>query len=125
TLPEVRYKEPERQFAFYRGVIQRLSALPGARSAAAAYPLPFGLGYEGRAFQIVGRPVRENEPAMQASLRLVTPEFFSTLRIPLKRGRGFTEQDTMQTERVTIIDETLAQQYWPNEDPLGQRIFRQ
>jgi predicted permease len=123
TLPGERYQEPQRQLAFYRGVIERLAAIPGVSSAAAAYPMPFGLGSESRPFQIAGRPVRENEPAMLASLRLVTPDFFSTLRIPLKRGRGFTEQDAMQTERVTIIDETLAQQYWPNDDPLGQRIF--
>jgi predicted permease len=122
TLPEAGYKEPQKQLTFYRGVIQRLRGLPGVNAAAAAYPLPFGLGSESRPFQIAGRPVRENDPAMLASLRLVTPDFFSTLRIPLKHGRAFTEQDTTQTERVTIIDETLAQQYWPNEDPLGQRI---
>ena len=125
TLPQVRYKEPQSQVAFYREVIQRLTALPGAISAAAAYPMPFGLGSEGRAFQIVGRSVRPNEPALQANVRLVTPEFFSTLRIPLKRGRGITEQDTPGAEMVTVIDESLARQYWPNEDPLGQRILRQ
>ena len=62
---------------------------------------------------------------MQADVRLVTPEFFATLGIPVKRGRVFTEQDAMKTEPVTIIDETLARQYWPNEDPLGQKITLQ
>jgi predicted permease len=122
TLPEAGYREPERQLAFFRAVIQRLGALPGVTSTAAAYPLPFGLGSESRPFQIVGRPVGQNEPAKLASLRLVTPEFFSTLRVPLLRGRGFNEQDAVQTERVTMIDQTLAQQYWPNENPLGQRV---
>jgi putative ABC transport system permease protein len=123
TLPEARYRESEGQLAFYRGVIQRLKSLPGSRSAAAAYPLPFGLGTESRPFQVVGRPIRENEPVLLAEIRSVTPEFFSTLLIPVKRGRGFTEEDTMKSERVTIIDETLAQQYWPDQDPLGQQVM--
>jgi predicted permease len=123
TLPETGYKEPARQLAFYRAVIQRLKALPGAMSAAAAYPMPFGIGYEGRPFQIVGRTVRENEPVLLAQVRSVTPEFFSTLRIPVKRGRAFTDQDAAGAPRVAIIDEALAQQYWPGEDPLGQEIL--
>ena len=82
TLPEARYQEPSGNSRSFAAVIQRLRTLPGVTSAAAAYPLPFGVGSESRPFQIVGRPVRQNEPAMLASLRLVTPEFFSTLRIP-------------------------------------------
>ncbi len=122
ALPDVRYKDPEAQLVFFRGVIQRLKELPGAKSVAAAYPMPFGMGSESRPFQIVGRPVRENDPVLLGQVRSVTPEFFSTLRIPMKRGRAFTEQDTLKSERVTVIDETLAQQYWPDQDPLGQQI---
>ena len=62
ALPEARYSSPESVPVFFREVIQRLKALPGATSAAAAYPLPFGPGYEGRAFQIVGRTARQNDP---------------------------------------------------------------
>ncbi len=125
TLPQARYKEPEKAVAFARGAIERLTALPGVKSAAIAYPLPFGQGFESRAFRIVGRPVRENDPLLLANILSVTPEFFSTLRIPLKRGRAFTEQDTQETELIAIVDETLAQQYWPNENPVGQRILLQ
>ena len=125
TLPEARYQNPDRVLAFYRGVIQRLKALPGVTSAAAAYGFPFGLGSEGRAFQIVGRPARPNEPALEAEVRLITPELFSTLRIPLKRGRAFTDQDGTQSEQVAIIDDALARQYWPNADPLGQQLILQ
>ena len=123
TLPEERYREPQRQLAFYGGVIERLRAFPGVTSAAAAYPVPFGFGSESGPFRIAERPAGENEPAMLASFRLITPEFFSSLRIPVKRGRSFTERDALETERVTIIDETLAQQYWPDEEPIGQHIF--
>ncbi len=122
TLSAAGYKEPERQVAFFRGALERLTALPGVRSAAAAYPMLFGFGSEGRPFQVAGRKVRPNEPALLASVRWVTPGFFSTLQIPVKRGRAFTDQDAMGTELVTIIDDTLARQYWPNENPLGQHI---
>ena len=125
ALPESRYKTPERQLAFYRDAIAHLAAIPGVRSAAVAYPAPFGPGYESRGFQITGRPYVPNQPLPLASVRLVTPEFFSTLRIPLKRGRGFTAQDVLSSEKVTVIDETLARQYWPNEDPLGQHVILQ
>jgi len=94
-------------------------------AAAAAYPLPFGTGSEARAFQISGRPVHPNEPAMFAQVRLVTPEFFSVLRIPLKRGRVFGEQDSTGTERLILVDETLAHRYWPDQDPVGQQVVLQ
>jgi predicted permease len=100
-----------------------LTELPGVQSAAAAYPIPFGMGMEGRAFRIAGRPIRANQPAPVAQARFVTPNFFSTLRIPIKRGRAFTDQDVAKSATVMIIDETLAQQYWPNEDPLGQHVM--
>jgi putative ABC transport system permease protein len=75
-------------------------------------------------FQIVGRAVRENEPVLLAQARSVTPEFFSSLGILVKRGRTFTEQDTAGAPRVAVIDETLAQQYWPGQDPLDQQILQ-
>jgi predicted permease len=121
TLPSARYRECERLTAFHRAVVDRLAATPGVSSAAAAYPIPF-LGSEGRGFRIVGRPVRENDPTLAASVRWVTPEFFATLGISLRRGRAFTDQDIATADRVAIIDEALPQQYWNNEDPLGQQI---
>ncbi len=125
TLPEAQYKEPGKLLGFYRTVIQQLSSVPGAKSVAVAYPLPFGMGSESRPFQIAGRPVRPNEPIPLANVAFVTPGFFSALSIPLKRGRIFTDQDTMGRELITIVDETLAARYWPNEDPVGQRILLQ
>jgi predicted permease len=123
ALPGTRYKNPVSRVVFYRSLIPRLTALPGVKSAAAAYPIPFGTGFEGRAFQIVGRPTRANEPAPIAQARFVTPDFFSTLRIPLIRGRVFTDEDSIKSAGVLIIDETLAKQYFPNEDPLGRQIM--
>lgn len=124
ALPEARYKEPSQQLAFFRDTISQMSARPDVLSAAAAYPMPFSFGSEQFPFQIVGRPVHPNEPVPVASLRWVTPGFFTTLRIPLKSGRAFTGQDSTITEPVAIIDEALAQQYWPDEDPVGRQIVQ-
>ncbi len=124
ALPEARYKDAEHVVEFYRQLIARAKTIPGATSAAISYPLPFGPGFEGRAFQIAGRPIVANQPSPQANIRLVTPEFFASLGIPLLRGRTFTEQDTVNSPAVTIIDQTLADRYWPNEDPVGQKMIR-
>jgi predicted permease len=124
ALPEARYKDAERIVGFYRQLIERAKTLPGATSAAISYPLPFGPGFEGRAFRIAGRPIVANQPSPQANIRLVTPEFFASLGIPLLRGRLFTEQDTANSQAVTIIDQTLADRYWPNQDPIGQKMIR-
>jgi putative ABC transport system permease protein len=117
----VRYGNEEKILAFYRAVLDRLRAAPGVQSAAAAYPLPFGLGYETQPFQIPGRPAAPDERALISSIRLVTPEFFATLGVPLARGRTFMAQES---EPVTVIDETLAQQYWPGQDAVGQFIIQ-
>jgi macrolide transport system ATP-binding/permease protein len=122
TLAPARYKDAASVNAFYRSALARLSAIPGVKSVALAYPVPFGEGSEGRPFQVTGRPARPNQPALLAQVRAVTPEFFAALRIPVKRGRTFTDQDALQSEKVIVIDELLAQQYWPGEDPVGQRI---
>jgi predicted permease len=124
ALPEARYKDAEHIVDFYRQLIRRAKILPGATSAAISYPLPFGPGFEGRGFRIAGRPIVANQPSPQANIRLVTPEFFTSLGIPLLQGRAFTEQDTVNSQLVTIIDQTLADRYWPNQDPIGQKMIQ-
>jgi predicted permease len=123
TLPQGPYKAADKQIAFYRAAIERLANLPGVSSAAAAIPLPFG-GQAGGAFNIEGVPPEPNAPVPQGSVRWISPAFFSTIQIPIKRGRTFTDQDVPGSLPVVVIDEKLARQYWPNEDPIGKRIRR-
>jgi predicted permease len=122
-LPESGYREPEKRIAFYRAAVERLAALPGVTSAAAGMGLPF-VGSGAAIFQIVGREARDDVPGPHGDVRWTTPGFFATLRIPLKRGRVFTDEDSAASQRVVLIDEDLARQYWPNEDPIGQQIQR-
>lgn len=122
SLPDARYHEPEKQGAFVRTVVDQLEHLPGVASAAAAMPVPFYGEDWTASFSIEGRPQLPGDPGPHGQNRYVSPGYFATLKIPLRKGRFFTEQDRAGTEPVAIIDENLARQYWPNEDPIGKRI---
>ena len=71
---------------------------------------------------IKGRPAEPNSPGPHGNVRAISPGYFAALQIPLLRGRVFVSEDRLKTEQVAVIDETLALQYWPNEDPIGQHI---
>lgn len=119
-LPDAKYADPQKA-QFFRELIPQLRSLPGVQSAAAIYPLPMGGDEIRTTFEIAGRPVpRSEEP--HASLRTVTPDYFATLRIPLLQGRDFSERDDVAATPVVIINEALARQYFPNENPIGKHI---
>ena len=122
TLPDARYKEDERQIAFFDQLLPRLRALPGVRGASAILGLPLsGLDII-ISFQVQGRPPvpPSQQPAMQ--VRVATPDYFPNIGIPLKRGRLFTDDDRAGTARVVLISETAARQFFPGENPIGRTI---
>jgi predicted permease len=99
----------------------RLTALPGVENAAAACCLPLDMGF-GLPFNIVGRP-KGNAPFTGGSGYLTASwNYFNTLKIPLLRGRIFTEQDNGAAPGVVVINEAMAKQYWPKGDPLQDRL---
>ena len=122
TLPESRYKEDAQNVAFYDQLMPRLRALPGVRSASAVMGLPLGGLDFIISFEVGGRPPvpPSQQPAMQ--VRVATPDYFSTIGIPLKRGRVFTEEDRAETPKVVLITESAARQFFPGEDPIGKKI---
>ncbi|HLN03528.1 MAG TPA: ABC transporter permease [Bryobacteraceae bacterium] len=122
TLPEAQYNSSEKQAAFIDGVTKRLAQTPGAMQAAAVIPLPFSGGEASASFGIVGRAIAPGDPGPHGNFAGITPDYFAVMGIPLLRGRTFTDQDRLGTEPVTVIDTNLARQYWPNEDPIGQKI---
>ena len=122
SLPETRYKDDAQLLAFFDQLLPRLRALPGARHASAVLGLPLsGLDLI-ISFQVKGRPPlpMSQQPAMQ--VRVATPDYFSAIGIPLKRGRLFTDNDTLRTPQVVLITESAARQFFPNEDPIGKTI---
>jgi predicted permease len=122
TLPESRYPKDERRIPFYRAVTERLAAAPGVTGAAMGFPLPFSGGEASASFSILEKPTGPNDPGPHGDVRVVTPDYFKVLGIPLKQGRVFTDQDRPDTQRIAVIDENLARQYWPGANPIGQHI---
>ena len=122
TLPRARYADGDRQIAFYRTVLGRLANLPGATAVAAGTPIPFSGQGGSASFMIVGRPLPPGDPGPHGDIALVTPDYFAVLKVPVLAGRVFTDQDRLDTEKVAVIDETLARQYWPDQNPIGQQI---
>ena len=122
-LPAATYREPARITGFYEQLIERLDALPGVESAAAGSTLLLSSLPTSSSINIEGRPPlaadAKNIPVPYDS---VTPEYFSTLQIPLRRGRMFTSADGPQSQQVVIVNEAFVRRFFPNEEPLGRRV---
>jgi predicted permease len=107
---------------FYQRLRERLKGLPGVKSVALAHTVPLGFGGNDRAeFLPAGYQAKPGE-TMTAWLNSITPDYFATMGVPLLRGRGFAETDTESSPRVAIINETLANRYWPGADAVGRRF---
>ena len=123
-LSPAKYATFERRLAFYDRALERVNALPGV-SAAAYVNYPPLVFKGGRAlFTIEGRPAPAPEDFTRyiASDRVVSEAYFSTLRVPLIRGRQFDQRDGPDAPLAVIINEKMARLHWPNQDPLGHRI---
>lgn len=119
-VPDAKYSDLQKA-EFFRLLIPKLAALPGVQSAAAIYPLPMGGDDIRTTFQIEGRPVSKSEEPV-SSLRDITPNYFATMHIPLLQGRDFDGREAVNSTPVVIINEALARQYFPGENPLGKHI---
>jgi len=117
------YRQPEKRAEFYRELLRRLSAIPGVQQAAVGSggSLPMSRARNSFPFTIQGRPA-DAERVPVAEFASVTPEYFRALEIPLISGRNFTDADIVGTQRVALIDDTLARRYWPGEDPIGKQF---
>ncbi|HSL53662.1 MAG TPA: ABC transporter permease [Pyrinomonadaceae bacterium] len=123
SLPPGKYRSGEPRAQIYKQLVDQVKATPGVKSAAAIYSLPFGEGtYEvWRGVVPEGRELTHQEQINAQNLP-VTPDYFQALQIPLKAGRTFTDQDTLESSKVVIINETLARRLWPGENAVGHRF---
>lgn len=126
SLPPLRYDSDQKTSAFFQELIRRIEALPGVRGATAALTLPM-MAYPGTPVQDAAKPPLKLNERPIAKIFPVTPEYFRTLEIPLRRGREFNERDTKTAQRVVIINENLARHFWPGYpaglDPVGQSLL--
>lgn len=114
------YTKDEQKVALFREIERRLSELPGVQSVGATSDLPVQCNCDTDWIRIVGKPFHGEHN--EVNLRDVSPDYFSTLKAPLIRGRVFTVDDDASKPRVTVINEALAKKYFPGEDPIGKMI---
>jgi putative ABC transport system permease protein len=121
-LPERKYPTPEARRAFHDRLAPRLATLPGAESIALTSSVPpFGVGRRG--IDIDGRPERKPEDrAPDVGVVTISPGFFDTVGVRVRRGRGFTGNDGAPGAETTIINEAMAAQFFAGEDPIGRRV---
>jgi putative ABC transport system permease protein len=115
-----RYQKPEFELAYDKQAMDRLRQTPGVESVAMASNLPL-LSFDRDGFHIRSR---KNNPAEDPSADTysVSPDYFRVMRVPLKRGRIFTDQDGPNSPKVAVISENCARKMFPNQDPIGQEI---
>ena len=122
ALPESSYPKPQDSAAFVKRLLDRVSTLPGVQSAAAAWWIPLSGSEIGFNFNIQERPVPAGQQPV-AEVNVVTSDYFQTMRVPIRRGRAFTDRDDQNAPPVAIVTESFAKQYFPGEDPVGKRII--
>jgi len=121
-LPQSKYSKPEEIARFFKGAIEKVRTVPGVQSAALVRAVPFSGNGGTTGYAVEGKPVPDPAQMPQARFHLVTPDYFKTMRIPLLRGRDFTDRDDLQTPLVSVINETFAKREWPGEDPIGKQF---
>lgn len=121
VLPPQIYDTEAKQLAFTEAVIERFKQVPGVTHAAVTHVMPFSGNNYTLGLEFEGRDIAQGDLPSTACYA-VSPDYFRAMGIPLLRGRGFTAQDRADSTRVAIISQSLAQRFFPNEDPLGKRI---
>jgi predicted permease len=119
-LPPNRYSDLTRRQLFLEELTSRLRALPGAQGAAVISTLPLTGADARRPYQVQGVARRDDQ---WTQYRVVTPQYFDVMRIPLRRGRLFNDRDRSGSTDVAIINERLARTLWPAEDPIGKVLL--
>jgi predicted permease len=122
ALPDRKYPTPADQQRFFQQLEDRLGAIPGVERAAIGWSLPVWGFSSSSNYAVEGQPDPPRGQAPLTYVNGVTPTYFETLGVPLVRGRAFTRADTTNAPAVAIINETMAQRLWPNENPIGKRI---
>lgn len=121
SLPMPKYEVTQDRMRFYDSVLREIRSMPGVQNAAYISFLPMVMRGGIWPVRVDGQPEDPNH-AYTASLRLVTPTFFETMKVPLVRGRDVRDSDTADAPRVAVISESFAKRHWDGLDPLGRKV---
>jgi putative ABC transport system permease protein len=122
SVAGTRQAEAGRRLVLYPQILERLRALPGVRAAGAINHLPIAGDIWGFPYRVEGRPVPRPGESPVAIYRAVLPGYFSTMRLPILRGRDVAATDGPSAPGVVVVNAFLAKHTWPGEDPIGKRI---
>jgi putative ABC transport system permease protein len=118
---DAKYKDPASRSAFYRNMLSELDRIPGVRASGAVFCAPLSQSNFSSSFTVRGAPVpKADEPSM--NLRVVSPDYFSTMRIPLVAGRLFSEADRTGAQRVLLLTRSAARRFFPRGNAIGQYL---
>jgi putative ABC transport system permease protein len=120
-LPAASYKGEPEQLAFFDRLTEQLSTAPGVKSVGLVHRVPLVGGYV-LSVSLSDRPKPDPGSTPSANFRSISPGYFQTLGIPLRRGRIFTSADAANSAMVVIIDDAFARKHFPNEDPIGRQL---
>jgi putative ABC transport system permease protein len=123
-LPRTRYPDDDARRPFTAEILRRVRALPGVVEAGATDTIPFGGSSSDSVILAEGYQMKEGESVISPSWVTATPGYFTALGVRLKRGRFFQDSDTADSLPVAIVDERLANRFWPDQDPIGRRMYR-
>ena len=121
ALPTVKYAKPEQQIAFFDELLRKVRGLPGATEAAVSAAMPLR-------WKRITPMLPEGQPNVPLAQRpfldieAISPQWFATMRVPLRGGRPFTDADTAQSPKVIVVNETFARRFWRNENPIGKHV---
>jgi predicted permease len=122
SIPGERYDTPEKKAAFYGQLVQRVRALPGVTAAGAINTLPLTDGGSTQPIVIDGRPAGQLSEQPEVAVRVLTPGAMGALKFRLVRGRDFRESDTSTSPPVVLVSQSMANRFWPGQDPVGHRV---
>ncbi len=122
ALPDKSYPDDARAQAFVRQLLENTGRLPGVKEAAAVSVVPLSGGGNTSRFDLEGRPKASGGEEYEANSRTVSANYFRAMGIPLRAGRFFTEQDNSKSPHVVVVNQTLADLAFPNQNPIGKRI---
>lgn len=123
ALPASKYPKPEAIAPFFRQINERIKSLPGVEAVGVTYSLPMStVAFAWEPIVIEGYSTSTSQTSIISNTRIVSPDYFRVMEILLLKGRYFTEQDRTGEPEVVIVDETLTQRFWPNENPIGKRL---
>ncbi|HVF68414.1 MAG TPA: ABC transporter permease [Pyrinomonadaceae bacterium] len=122
-LPSAKYTEDAQQVAFFRQALERVRALPGVRSAGMVNFLPlYGGLASATSFTIDGQPEPPPGERPGTGVRVADSDYFATMKIPLLRGRNFTDSESAEARHVVVVSDSFARKFFPGQDPVGRRV---